>query len=73
VYASILEEENYELRTENIDVHDLQIVQDELRAVRASFIYRSMKSLATKIDRLFPDNTTRGRLRKRITEALGHK
>jgi len=67
VYASTLEEEVYELRSEK------KQLQDELSAITTSFMYRCMKSLATKIDRLFPDNTTRGKFRKRITQALRRK
>ena len=63
LYSSMLEEENYVLRSESI----------ELSAIRTSFMYRSMKCLAMKIDRLFPDNTTRGRFRKRIVVALRPK
>ena len=67
VYTSALEEEVYELRSEN------KQLQDELSAITTSFMYRCMKSLATTIDRLFPDNTTRGKLSKRITQALRRK
>jgi len=67
VYASTLVEEINDLRSENIDL------RHELNAITASFMYRCMRFLATKIDRLFPDNTVRGKFRKRITHALGHK
>lgn len=65
VSTATIEEENYELRTKNVALHY------ELDAITTSFMYRHMKSLATKIDRLLPDNTARGEFRKRITQ--GHK
>ena len=65
--TSTLEEENYELRTENEKLHV------ELDTVKASYMYRSMKSLSTKIDQLLPDNTTRGKFRKRVTNAFASK
>ena len=67
IHTSALEEENYELRTENEKVHA------ELDAINASYIYRSMKSLSAKMDQLLPDNTMRGKLRKRVTKAFAAK
>ena len=67
VDASIFDEEIYDLRSENADL------RYELSAITTSFMYRCMKSLATKIDHLFPDNTRRGKFRKRITQALREK
>ena len=64
VSSAIIEEENYELRSKNNDL------QYELDAITTSFMYRRMKSIATKIDRLFPDNTSRGEFRKQITRTL---
>ncbi len=63
-HVSTLEEEIYNLRSENNDL------RYELGAITTSYMYRCMKSLATKIDRLFPHNTTKGRFRKHITQAL---
>ncbi len=64
VHVSAFEEEIYNLRLENNGL------RYELSSITTCYIYRCMKSLATKIDRLFPHNTTRGRFRKHITEAL---
>ena len=65
VSSAIVEEENCELRSKNIDL------QYELDAITTSFMYRRMKSIAAKIDRLFPDNTSRGEFRKKLRELLG--
>jgi hypothetical protein len=74
VYASIDEEEIYELRSENIELRSKNMdLLHELSTITTSFMYRCMAFLATKIDRLFPDNTVRGKFRKRITQALRHK
>ncbi len=62
VHVSAFEEEIYNLRLENNGL------RYELSSITTSYMYRCMKSFATKIDRLFPHNTTRGRFRKHITE-----
>src|SRR5208282_4477530 len=61
VYASIHEEDIYELRSENIELRSDSIdLRNELSAIKTSFMYKCMKFLATKIDHFFPDNTVRG-------------
>ena len=71
VDASIGAEEIYELRSENDELRSRnKALRNELGAIRTSFIYRCMNILATNLDRLFPDDTLRGRFRKRITQSL---
>jgi hypothetical protein len=83
--ASILSETIGELRSENIQIRTENIrirseaseirlenihLLSELNDVRNSVMYRHMRSLASKIDILFPDGTTRGAIRKRIVHRL---
>jgi GT2 family glycosyltransferase len=45
-------------------------LQSELSEIKGSFAYRLMRVYASKIDRLFPDATSRGMVRKKVTAAL---
>jgi hypothetical protein len=84
-YTSLLEEEIGELGSENVrfrtentrlrsesneirreNIHLLS----ELNAIKNSVMYRDMKYLASKFDKLFPDETARGAIRKHIAHRL---
>jgi hypothetical protein len=84
-YTSILEEkigelrsESFQFRTANIRLRsDSSEMRDEnirllsdLNDIRSSVMYRCMRFLASRIDVLFPDGTTRGAIRKHITHRL---
>jgi glycosyltransferase involved in cell wall biosynthesis len=46
-------------------------INQQLDAIRHSFGYRLMKAYASRIDRLLPDGTRRGELRKLMVTSLG--
>ncbi|MGP8069928.1 MAG: hypothetical protein ACLP5V_08565 [Candidatus Bathyarchaeia archaeon] len=71
---TLLQSENNRLRSENTQVRSaFAPAWFELNAIRNSVMYRCMKFLASKIDRLFPDKTRRGRMRKRVTHWLSSR
>jgi glycosyltransferase involved in cell wall biosynthesis len=52
-------------------VEQLSSTQKELEAVHHSLGYKLMKFYAKRLDRLFPDKTSRGAFRERVTAGLG--
>lgn len=51
-------------------IEQLNQTRNELNTIKASLGYQSMHFYASKIDRLFPDGTARGELRKTIGNSL---
>ncbi len=51
----------------------LQARQEELETIQASFMYRNMRSIATRVDMIFPSGTRRGRIRQKLTSRLAQK
>jgi glycosyltransferase involved in cell wall biosynthesis len=63
--------ENIQLRRSRVEAD--KIIQEELKTIRASFIYRIMHSLTTRIDMIFPSGTRRGRIRQKLTRCLARR
>lgn len=74
----VLEENGVRLRSElaaqNENLLKLQeekaTADSELSAIKGSFGYKFMRFYASRIDRLFPDRTSRGEFRKVVTTSL---
>jgi hypothetical protein len=84
-YISILEDEVDELESENVQFRTENTLLrsesreirrenthllSELNDIRNSVIYKNMKHFASKIDNLFPNETTRGTIRKHLAHRL---
>jgi glycosyltransferase involved in cell wall biosynthesis len=65
----------YERKMTMIKLEKDKIIQarQELEEIRASFIYRILQSIATRIDMIFPSGTRRGRIRQKLTSRLAQK
>jgi glycosyltransferase involved in cell wall biosynthesis len=48
----------------------IQAGQEEIEIIQASFMYRNMHSIATRIDMIFPNGTRRGRIRENLVSRL---
>jgi hypothetical protein len=66
-----VESDKVKLESELSDREDsIASLEQELSAIKSSFGYKLMKSYASRIDRLFPNGTRRGRVRKRLVASL---
>jgi hypothetical protein len=63
--------ENMHIRGSHAEMEKIiQARQRELETIQASFTYRNMRSIATRIDMIFPSGTRRGRIRENLTRRL---